>query len=571
MDPVQQPKVGDQSRLDFHMGAAFCRVAGAYPTLLDVILEQVQNALDANAKTVSVVLNRKTRHIAIRDDGDGVDVETFEQALQRVCLTGKERGKLGRFGIGLISPLDKCEEFTFTSGPKGTTGEYREWTFVTDNIRAQEKDVSIPRRQRPELFFIHKKGVSGKQGTKTVIWRTEVNIIKYSADKLISRITSIDALVEAILDRFSATMRKNDVVLNVKFTNESGGNEARDDIRAKLFTGRSLTEVVINEKVVGRVVFRLYLAAKTAKAGQQGKVIVGEIDNDYRFPFGLLARSANELLSDHVSAALLSGVFEGEIVGENVTLQATRKAFERDDAFFGFCTAIETWFEKHGANHLDEVKERERDKRYQDLGLESLVYLEEMFKSPAFDDLRSVFESFRLGTVGSGQGPREHAVGKQDERSLSTHGPSGEPKSPNEGEPAKRDRSGAETDLGHQPFTSAGPKGKQRTLVRRGNSGLQFSYLPMDGSDRLYEFDSRQGVLHFNINHPTWVACDVSDRKVRQLQESVAIVALTSLGMPDEFGEVMRYGTDVILRALVHTYHASPAFSYLRGKKRSKE
>lgn len=563
-------KSSAHSRLDFHMGEAFCRVASDYPTILDVILEQVQNAIDANAKTISVVLNRKTRHIAIRDDGDGVTEAIFEEALQRVCLSKKEQGKLGRFGIGLISPLDKCHTFTFISGPRAVVNGYREWTFVTEDIRRQAKDVMIPQRSRPDIFFISKKGQAGPKGMTTVMWRTEVNILRYSADKIISRITSIDALAEAILERFGAVMRKNKVVLNLKFGNEDGTAEIREGVRAKLFTGRSLGEVVMNDSDAGKVIFRLFLAPKTTK-GQNGKVIVGEADNDYRFGFNLLARSADSLLPDDVASGMLSGVFEGEILGEKVKLHSTRKSFEKDDTLVGFCTAIETWFQKHGAKHLEEVKEARRDQRYQELGLQSLREIEAMLKNPNFADIRSVLGGFKLGNIGSGHAPRqkENVAGVQDEPAVSTHGidprekgngsESGERHSPNEDRPA------------HQPYTVAGPRGKQRTLVKRDSLGLQFSYIAMDGSDRLWELDSRQGVLHFNVNHPIWVACDVSDRKVRQLQETVAIYALMLKTMPEDLEDTLRFAFDEVLRPLSYLFHVSPAFNLRKRAQSAKE
>ena len=547
------------SRLDFHMGEAFCRVASDYPTVLDVILEQVQNAIDANAKTITVVLSRKTRHIAIRDDGDGVSKKTFEEALQRVCLSGKEAGKLGRFGIGLISPLDKCREFTFISYPRTGASSYLEWKFVTRDIRAQSHEPTIPLRERSDLIFINKKNQKGPKGKSTVMWRTEVNIIGYSADKMISRITSIDALASAILERFGTAMRRNKVVLNLKFIDENGSIENREGVRAKRFTGHPLKEVTITEPDVGRVTFRMYLATKTTK-GQVGKVLVGEEDNDYRFGFSLLARSANKLLSDDVASAMTSGVFEGEIVGESVTLHSTRKAFERDDAFVGFCAAVETWYEKYGSAHLEAANEASKDARYQELGLESLRQIEEMLRDPAFSDLRSVLDSFKLGNVGSGHTPRKKVTGIQNERALSTHGLN----SQESGQNAHTNGEPSEDRPEHRPYTVTGPRGKQRMLVKRDSVGLQFSYIAMDGSDRLWELDDQQGVLHFNVNHPTWVICDVSDRKVKQLQETVAVHALLIKAMPDELEETLRYSLDEMLRPILCLYHGSAAFNLRR-------
>jgi len=543
------------------MGEAFCRVASDYPTVLDVILEQVQNAIDANAKNISVVLNRKTRHIAIRDDGDGVSREKFEEALQQVCLSQKELNKLGRFGIGLISPLDKCHSSTFISCARGIEDGYMEWTFVTEDIRRQQQSVFVPRRPRPDLVF-SRKGLNVKRGMTSIAWRTEVNIVRYSSDRIISRVTSIDALVDAILERFGAAMRRNKTVLSIRFTNEDGTLEERDGIRAKLFTGRSLGETVITDRDAGNVVFRMYLAPKTTK-GQNGKVIVGELDNDYRFSFGLFARSADSLLSDEVSAALRSGMFEGEIVGEKVKLHSTRKTFEKDDAFVGFCTALEAWFHKHGADHLKDVKEARRDQRYQELGTQSLREIEAMLRDPAFNDIRLVLQDFKLGTVGIGHTKpvRGSVTGQQTESSISTHegftpkgeegggGSSGEHKKPREDKP------------NHHPYTVAGPRGKQRMLVKNDSVGLQFSYIAMDGSDRLWELDARQGILHFNVNHPIWVACDVSDRKVMQLQETVAVYVLTLKAMPAENEDVLRYAFDEALRPLSFLFHVSPAFN----------
>lgn len=547
----------NHSRLEFHMGEALCRVAGAYPMILEVILEQVQNALDANAKTIWVVLSQKTRHIAIRDDGEGVGQDVFDEALRQVCHSQKTSGKLGRFGIGLISPLDKCERSTFISCPKGVDNGYTEWTFVTKDIRKQEKDVTVPRKERRDLMYIRKKSQAVPKGLTSVLWRTEVNIFGYTADKMISRIGSIDELAEEIFDRFGALIRRNGVMLNLKFTDEHGAVEVRENIQPKKFVGRSLENVVIQDPKAGRVYFQLYLAQKTTK-GQVGKVLVGEADNDFRIPFSLFARST-DLLPEEISKALTSGVFEGEILAEHIRLHSNRKSFEKDDSLLGFCTAIETWFRRHGEKYLAEVNEANRDKRYQDLGLDSLRELEEMLKMPEFIHLREVMDKFQLGSVGRGHAePKESSVlGKQAEKSVSTHESSTGPKG--------NESSGGGTPDSplpdHQPYTVAGPRGSQRTLVKKDSVGLQFSYITMHGSDRLWELDTKQGVLHLNVSHPQWVLCDVSDRKIRQLQETVAINALMIEVMPKEFQDTLRFVFDETLPPLLHLYHESPAFN----------
>jgi len=553
-------KIHFTSSMGFHMGEAFCRVASDYPTVLDVILEQVQNAIDANATKVSVVLNRKTRHIAIRDNGDGVSSETFDSALNLICRSQKQQTKLGRFGIGLISPLDKCHFFTFISCPKGSK-QYTEWKFVTDEIRRQEKDVLIEGKLRSDIFFLNSKDKSGPKGQTSVMWRTEVNIVRYSEDKMISRISSIDSLSESILEKFGSAMRRSKVSLDLKFVGENGEQEVREAVRAKQFTGRPLGEKIVEEADVGKVTFHLYLATKTTK-GQVGKVIVGESDNDYRFGFNLLSRGAEGFLSPEVRTALLSGIFEGEILGEKVKLHSTRRSFEKDDAFVGFCIAIDTWFLKYGAKHLETVKEENREVRYQELGLKSLREIEEMFRGPGFESFRAIVSGFKLGSVGPGHAARaKNAIaGTQSQSALSTTGTHGAVKE--DGDSVGKSKV-TETDMpGHLPYTVAGPRGQKRTLVKNSDSaGFQISHISMDGSDKLWEFDSIQGILHFNISHPTFVACDGSDRKIMQLHQTVAIQALTLEGIPDDMREGVRYIFDEALHPLVHLFHKSYAFN----------
>lgn len=551
-----------QSRVDFHMGEALHRVASSYATIIAVVFEQVQNAIDANAHIISVVINRKTRHIAIRDDGDGVSVSSFEAALRQVCLTQKTSGKLGRFGIGLISPIGKCDYSTFTSFDT-TLGQYIEWTFRSNDIRKQERDVTIPMKTRNDLVFLKGKQMATPRGTTTVMWRTEVNILQYTEDKYISRIDDIDYLADAIFEQFGSKMRRANIMLNLKFIDEKGNIEVRENLRPKQFTGRALQNIVLNEKSVGKVFFQLYLAPKTTK-GQTGKVLVGEADNDFRFPMTTFVKTAEGLLSPEAGEALCSGIFEGEILGEGVTLHVSRKSFEKDDALVGFCSAIETWYQKHGAKYLEDVKEARREQRYQELGLESLREIEQLLMhNPAFADLRKVIDSFKLGTVGKGHvvPPEERVKGPQEEKSLTTVKPS-KPKHPDT--PSDSDRPNKLPDTEHEqhkPFTVAGPRGSRRTLVKHGSFGLQFSHIPMDGSSDLWTLDTREGILRLNMHHPVFVMCETSNRKIKQLQETVAIHALMLETLPDDWKEQSRLLFDETLPLVLHLYHNSLAFN----------
>lgn len=556
-------RVGDQgSYVGMHAGRALLQIASTYPTVLEIVMEQVQNALDANATRIGIILNQRTRRIVITDNGDGVKKEDFELALGQVCSSVKQAGKLGRFGIGLISPLGKCESFSFTSCPKGVQQGYIEWTFDTEDIRKQGDSVIVPHRHVTDhVFRANAPGTGGQRnGTMLAVpYRTRVAIQKYSTDKIINRIGNLDSLVESILERFGATMRKNKVLLSVKFTTESGVEEVRENIKPVAYTGRPLDEIRIVDTESGLTIFRLFLARKTTQ-GYRGKVTLGEADNDYRFPFSSFVQVGRQHLPQEVIEALSSGIFEGEILSSRATLHANRKNFERNEAFVDFCLTIEQWYNEHGKQHLAKIKEASEEERYQDLGLRSLKTFEEMLKQPRFKELNDIILGFRRGTIGSGHTEPDEAgvLGSQKEPSLSTQSV----KDPEETTGGSGGGSPKTENPDHQPYTVTGPHGQRRTVVSKGSLGLQFSHVAMEGSDRLYELDARHGVLHFNIRHPLWVSCEDNDRQVMQLQEFIALTALTALTMPADWKDVIQEAFSDLNQPFVYLIQNSSAFRH---------
>lgn len=547
------------SQVGLHVGRALLQIAKEYPTILEIIMEQVQNALDANATKIGIILNQKSRRITVTDNGDGVRIEDFEKALGEVCSSQKKTGKLGRFGIGLISPLGKCDSFTFTSCPKGVQQGYCEWTFSTNDIRTQRDAVTIPHQRITTLLFKANAPGTGSErvgAMSAVPWRTKVVIIGYSADRIISRIGSCDTLIENIFERFATTMRKNKVTLSVRFKDEKGQDEIRENVRPVLFTGRKLEPVRYVDET-GTTTIELYLARKTTK-GYNGKVQLGEMDNDYRCSFTSFANTAQEYLSSEIIDALSKKVFEGEILGSGVTLHSNRRTFERNEAFVGLCVAIEKWYHEFGKRYLDQIKEASEEERYQTLGLQSLATIEEMLKRPEFRDLHKVIHGFKRGTIGDGhiEPDDDGILGTQDEPSLSTD--SLDVEGNGKARPKRRPK---EENPDHEPFTVIGPQGTRRSIVSNGSLGLQFSHIVMEGSDRLYEVDPRLGVIHFNIRHPIWVACDVSNQKIMLLQEFIAIKVLTWLAMPTEWKDIAETVFDELNGPFAFLIQHSAAFS----------
>jgi hypothetical protein len=512
--------------LDLHKGAVLFQLSNTYPFLYLTIQEQVQNALDSDAKRIDIAINRKAGMYRVMDNGTGVTEEKFQEALSSVGKGIKTTDKLGRFGRGLISPLDKCTKFTFTSCPENQTTGYQEWTFEGEKIRVQKERVQIPRRLRQDLIF--GPGKQPTRGTSPVWWRTEVSVFGLVKDKLITSF-DLEGLSRDITDRFSAVMLKLKAVINIMVVNDNGTEEIRV-VRGSTFTGKPLKEVVIEGTDSGKTVFKMYLV-RHQLVGQKTRINInfGETGNSDRFSFANFSRStaARGLINEKTMAALSSGVFEGEILSERCTLAPTRTTFEKNDALVDFCIAIDEWVEHYGSQHLDSAKKERRDMRYQELGLQSMGVVAGIMNLPENREMKDIIRQlFQCGTVGIGHtDPKKKALqGVQEETVLALQGGALKERA---GKNPDGERQKAEREkTNHVPLGVQGPLGEKRRLVKSNSIGLQYAYDSTGGRSSLWWMNLNEGVLVFNIRHPLWVICDEKDWHIKALQEHITMCAL---------------------------------------------
>jgi hypothetical protein len=512
--------------MGLHAGKAMLKLARTYPSAVRMILEFIQNSIDSEAENIWVRVDfRSSRTITVRDDGDGSTPARLNHALSAIASTIKPSGKLGRWGLGFISFLDKCGECFYTSTPRASSSAFNEWHFDCPRIAEQASDISIGMRACPDLVYSRAK--AGKQsGKEYVNWRSEIRVLRFHKDPVLSKI-NVEQLTESIQDRFSDPMRKLKTVVHVVIINEDGRKEEAQ-ITAKAFTGRRLQEFTATDRDAGMTFFSLYLSPRSK--GHKGKVVVGELGDAYRFEFAKFVKNCpNEYLPTEAVEALQSGIFEGEILSTNARLHPGREAFEVDEALVGFCATLQDWFDKVGKHHVLDVKEAHRDKVNQERGLLSLRVVAKMLEDPRFASLAEVVKSFGVGTIGEGHTPVEaKKVGETKALSITA----GQPQLLS-GSGTDRDRSAPEREKeGHQPFTVAGPRGKTRTLVRDNSVGLQFAYDGVTNSKRVWELDEKRGVLLLNTYHWLWgMAERGGDKTVMRFQEYIAIQALQLAAM----------------------------------------
>jgi hypothetical protein len=356
-----------KSNFSFHEGMALLKLAGSYPKIVDVIYEAVQNALDSLAVKIIIKIDYKDRTITIQDNGDGVTVDKFDEALTSVGHSIKRENSLGQFGLGLIAPLGKCEEFTFTSVYKTYTSGYKCWHFVTEDIKKSKKVEFIPMDEANT--YILGSGKKAPLGKTFVWWRTEVKLNKFTTDRTISKV-DIENLEEGILMRFAEKMRKLNANIYIKIKRQNESEPEETTFSAPEFTGDQLPIVRYDKKMNNESLFQIYLSRKTS-SGRKGVVKVGVQLNDYRLDFKTFALAHNMLKSETFEV-LASGIFEGEILSRNCLLAKERTHFEENDALVDFCKVIDLWVKEVGMGHYQKINDEKQDERYQKLGVESL-------------------------------------------------------------------------------------------------------------------------------------------------------------------------------------------------------
>lgn len=539
----------DHSEVDFHRGNVLLRLSNTYPSLLQTIIESIQNAIDGSATRifVGIDLRERFRRVSIADNGNGVDRSTFEQALGSVGLSIKKPGKLGRFGLGLISPLNKCQSFTFTTSP--LTANRRSsvrWTFKAEDIRTQHHGVSIPRESIPGMPGVSKVFKEYLVGEYAQLYRTVVNMDKITADKVIS-IMDLDDLAEETTSKLGNAMRRSKEPITIKVVLIDGKDRVQTrEIAASDFTGEKLPEVVYNDDVAGKITIALHRAQR--RSGKRaGLVSVMEANSPSSISMKDFVRQARMTsMKDELKPALfalMSGYFEGTISAENITLSPERNKFENNDALHSLHMALWVWYDEHGKAQFQDEQDASRESRYQELGLKSQQRVHDFLSQPAGERIMAALQAtVKNGRLGGGHvKPGSGRVGGVEETPSVRvgQGGAGKPRIPgNAPQPPKPGAPGPAKDRpGDKPFGVIGPRGTNRQIIRGDSLGLWYEHSVLISNSRLWEFDLEMGILTFNVKHPIWTRLDETggkhllknERQIMHLQEWLTLEVLMLL------------------------------------------
>jgi hypothetical protein len=505
-------------------GVAWLIIAGTYRSLLSATAEQVQNALDAGAREIRVLIDYKRSLLRVEDNGEGVSAEDFDEKIKNIGVSSKRRvaGKLGRFGR-LISLLGKCAVFTFTSSPrKGATAGYREWEFSTERILEGIDAVDIPNHARPELWFSSRKDLPSQKGKSFAWWRSRVEARNFTKDRMTSQFSAQD-LADEIAVNYNEALLQHGTVVHITHVSESGV-KTELAVKGQEYEGDPIEVARYTDRRCGEVTFTLFRARMNVRKGKAlGRVCVGIVRDPFRFSLEKFARAASAHVETDVLDLLKSGLLEGSIVGQFVELDPDRTTFIANDAFKGMCTCLDKWYADVGEGLESQLRVGAREQRVTKVLNRAMGFISELLKDPKWSGF---YECLQMGNIGEGHTTRR-TYGVLPVRTTPHKG--GEKSNP-PGASDGRERKGPddqEEKEKHHPTTIEDPDGSVRNLVRGGSTGLSLARASLR-STKAYMLDLTTGVLTLNTSHPYWAECDTNDSSLMRYVETVVMHAVNN-------------------------------------------
>lgn len=539
---IRRSRLPESSQANVHLGEVIWHIADTYPSLMLTVVEGIQNGIDAEAMHVFVGIDLRNRTVVIADDGNGVSKQDFDRALGTIGRTIKSKDKLGRFGRGLIAPLDKCTRFTFASCPIGSSRTLV-WTFTGSEIRKQSSGLEIPVSRKYDTPKLPRNFVRFADDEFECTWRTMVTFSGVTKDKVVS-VVDLDILESEVRQKLGTRMRERGVTVRAALIDQSG-RESWRDIEPLNFRGEPIEVVTYVDSEAGEVEFELYRAPRRAGV-RKGEVIVSQTGDSYGVPMLNLVRQAHSSSwgkdFDHAFSALTSGYFEGVIRCKNIELHAERTRFVFNDALQALYFVLDQWFSECGKGYFEDEQVVSREARWRDLGVQSQQRLRDiLLNRPEYQRLwDGLKQAVKQGRVGEGHlDPESGRPGKLDDETSVRSGQGGAGTGRTKGTgghpstgPRQRDPQERPGDI---PTGVIGPRGQRRQLVRGDSEGLWFEYSWLEGSSHLWEFDFNSGILTFNVRHPQWVKLDETNGKhtprnakfIMALQEWLALQVLT--------------------------------------------
>lgn len=522
--------IGGKPRLGVHVGNMLMYAAKTYDNLLKTVIESVQNALDGKARTVFVGIDLQGRFAAIADDGQGVTPDKFAKALMEVGHSQKERqpDALGKFGLGLISPLDKCKYFEFISRA-GRKSEIHAWVFAQERIKNSATDSDIDEVVLPDMPSLE-EAFQAEAERIGAVWNTIVRLHNIVADRVISRL-SAEKLASNIQSRFGDAMQNRGTTCYL-FVRDEQGQTQQVVVKPLEYKGEPLdgSPFIIGASEAGKaksITIELYRAVRSG-GKRRGVIRVSDSRGAvYGIPLREFLLQVRRDLGYDTSegfAELVSGYFEG-LVRAELDITVKRDGFVANDALLDFVIAFDHWYNEVGREFYEGERDRVRDDRYRSLTERSLTDVQNVLESrPDFKEfIQGIRDAVEVGQIAHGRGSAEE--GNTQALQFKSKDPKRGKVPPSKGSSCKGQgsktskRSGDETSMLEQ-------KPPNRTAVRGKALGLTIEVTEFELSNDLWRFEASTGRLSFNSGNDVWADLDGASSETRHLYHDNWVIQL---------------------------------------------
>lgn len=537
MNPLNPSSRGEDIKVGFAPGNILKIAAGIYGDLESVIIEMIQNSLDAKSTRVWVRVDLQKKTLGYLDNGSGITPNRMRKVLSEVGTSQKSKNALGHFGIGIWAPLTVCDGWEITSCAPGKGAKFHSWVFDAQKIFAAATELYLPgERVREDL--------SGRMKAR-IQHRTEIKLSNITRDRHLSKI-STESLEKKVHTAFNEIMRKQHATVELSIVDVQGTKLEPITISYRKVEGRRLPAHKV-EYADCTTRFELLLVQPTSTGRYAGQVKFASAETPYPISYADLSKNASDMLSDIARKALRSKLFDGMVTGTSLELNASRKSFKVDAALLDFCFSINDWAEKVAKPLMDERERVEKDQRITRAGESALSRVMEMLRNELFKDKRQELEKYvRFGTQGIGHTVKGKEFGTQDVGSKrAKKSPSDEPKKGGKPTDNPVDRPG---DL---PGTVVSHEGERRTVVKHDSIGLQLSFWGTE-SGPLFELYLEEGRVNINTDHNLWATCEREERHMEALIEFVLVQVLGLLSEGKDW-ELYRGPMDEMQRLYVYS------------------
>lgn len=510
-----------------HVGNSLRRNLEAYDNLMAAMGELVQNSIDltlGGAKSILIEIDFDTGTANYFDNGLGLSQEKLVAALESICDSSKTVDKFGRFGLGMVCPISIFSFFLMKTAVQGCS--YVEVKFDSQKIFGSPTNPEFPARQLGSVFHDDNRTPGSKSWSSKVWWRTSLEMTGLTGDKVKRRFDLAD-FRQTIQAQYSVKMAK--LGTNIKVVLKENGKTEEMTFSAKEYAGKQLPVWEKEIPGIGKAHIRFHLTPH----GYKGSLNIGfgSSDNPSRVPINKMLRSTLMTSLDvRSSAALRSGMFQGEVVCDGIEMKVDRRSFSDNDALVGLVVAIDDWYQDVGRDYYENEKLNRAATRYQAIGLEVI----ERFSSDILDVKNSPFAQVlaaaTYGSVGKGHSPSPKNT------LVSGAGMVGKAASPDKkgggGGKGGGTASGS-TRPNHHPGIAIGPEGSFRKVVKGHSTGFHIQVGEFEGT-KLWLFDPASLCLQINNTHPLFEKVESSDTKLRELYSNIVLTSFRIASLPRE-------------------------------------